>query len=189
MLAVNVDEEKLWGCPNCGCDTWVMDNFFRSDQVSGKCRHCGLHYQIVANGCKPEVRFGTGRKDSEGKDIMEAAILIKHPRIGIEAWHWELPDIKPDNGEYWSSRGLGYDLSGFVKSKQAGERLQQMVKEVLNKEEPLSYLDYRECEPTWIQFKFQKQEFNLEELERLAKENDNIVTIDILSNCRLIIDN
>lgn len=30
------------------------------------------------------------------------------------------PDSKPEVGEYWRSRGIGYDLSGFVVSKLAG---------------------------------------------------------------------
>ena len=61
------------------------------------------------------------------------------------------PDSKPEVGEYWRSRG--YDLSGFVVSKLAGERLTRLVKYVLDTDEPLSHLDYREFEPNWIQFK------------------------------------
>ena len=48
---------------------------------------------------------------------------------------------------------VGYDLSGFVVSKLAGERLTRLVKYVLDTDEPLSHLDYREFEPNWIQFK------------------------------------
>lgn len=88
------------------------------------------------------------------------------------------PDSKPEVGEYWRSRG--YDLSGFVVSKLAGERLTRLVKYVLNTDEPLSHLDYREFEPNWIQFKFQKEEFNLELLDKLARENENIVNEAIL---------
>lgn len=90
------------------------------------------------------------------------------------------PDSKPEVGEYWRSRGVGYDLSGFVVSKLAGERLTRLVKYVLNTDEPLSHLDYREFEPNWIQFKFQKEEFNLELLDKLARENENIVNEAIL---------
>lgn len=90
------------------------------------------------------------------------------------------PDSKPEVGEYWRSRGVGYDLSGFVVSKLAGERLTRLVKYVLNTDEPLSHLDYREFEPNWIQFKFQKEEFNLELLDKLARENDGTVNENIL---------
>ena len=93
------------------------------------------------------------------------------------------PDSKPEVGEYWNSRGIGYDLSGFVVSKLAGERLTRLVKYVLNTDEPLSHLDYREYEPNWIQFKFQKEEFNLELLDTLARENNNIVNEAILRQC------
>ena len=95
------------------------------------------------------------------------------------------PDSKPEVGEYWNSRGVGYDLSGFVVSKLAGERLTRLVKYVLNTDEPLSYLDYREYEPNWIQFKFQKEEFNLELLDKLARENNDIVDEAILRQCMI----
>ena len=95
------------------------------------------------------------------------------------------PDSKPEVGEYWNSRGIGYDLSGFVVSKLAGERLTRLVKYVLNTDEPLSHLDYREYEPNWIQFKFQKEEFNLELLDKLARENNNIVNEVILRQCMI----
>lgn len=95
------------------------------------------------------------------------------------------PDSKPEVGEYWRSRGVGYDLSGFVVSKLAGERLARLVKDVLNTDKPLSHLDYREYEPDWIQFKFQKEEFNLELLDKLARANDNIVNETILRQCMI----
>lgn len=71
----------------------------------------------------------------------------------------------------------------LVVSKLAGERLTRLVKYVLNTDEPLSHLDYREFEPNWIQFKFQKEEFNLELLDKLARENENIVNEAILRQC------
>lgn len=95
------------------------------------------------------------------------------------------PDSKPEVGEYWRSRGVGYDLSGFVVSKLAGERLTRLVKYVLNTDETLSHLDYREFEPNWIQFKFQKEEFNLELLDKLARADDNIVNEAILRQCMI----
>lgn len=72
--------------------------------------------------------------------------------------------IYPEEGEYWSSRGVGYDLSGFVRTKKAGERILAMVHEVLGTTECKTFLDYRPSEPTWIQFKFQKEEFDLDML-------------------------
>lgn len=60
-----------------------------------------------------------------------------------------------------------------------------MVKEVLNKEKPDSWLDWRESEPKWIQFKFQKNEFDLKKLEKLTVENSRIITKEILLACKL----
>ncbi len=99
--------------------------------------------------------------------------------------HYVAPDSRPEDGEYWNSRGVseGYDVSGFVVSKQAGERLLRMVRLVLEKDETDSWLDYREREPNWIQFKFKPTEFDLNKLDDLARENNNILTIDILKQC------
>jgi len=96
-----------------------------------------------------------------------------------------VPDIRPDGeGEYWTSRGPGYpDISGFVKSKQAGERIDKMVSEVLMSDEHKSWLDYRETEPTWIQYKFHQDEFDMEMLDKLTKENNKIITKDIIEKC------
>mgnify|MGYP006990168585 CR=1 FL=1 len=59
----------------------------------------------------PEVKFGTNRKDENGEAIYELATVVKHPRKGIPCWHWEAPDVRPEEGEYWNSRGIGYDLT------------------------------------------------------------------------------
>lgn len=185
MIAVYSSEDKLYGCPNCGCDTWIRDSCFRGDQPGGTCRSCDLHYQILADGAKPEVKFGTNRKDENGEAIYELATVVKHPRKGIPCWHWEAPDVRPEEGEYWNSRGIGYDLSGFVKSKQAGERLLEIVKKVLDNSEPKSWLDYRPSEPEWIQFKFNGEEFNLKQLDQMARDNKNILTEQILLACKL----
>lgn len=116
---------------------------------------------------------------------MEYARRIPHPRSGIPAWHWEPKDVHPDEGEYWSSRGVGYDLSGFVRTKAAGERILAMVHEVLETDKCESYLDYRPSEPTWIQFKFQSSEFDLEKLNKLSREANNVITKEIIKQCKL----
>ena len=96
------------------------------------------------------------------------------------------PDSKPENGEYWSSRGpSSFDCSGFIKSKLAGERLLRMVKYILDTGEPESWLDYRDFEPNWIQFKFSAKEFNVKLLDELSRDTGKIVTEEILRKCKL----
>lgn len=186
MLAVSWSDFKDFGCPNCGCDYAIRDSCFVGNQPAVTCKSCNLYYQILADGLtESSVGFGTGRKDENGEDAVEYPRLIVHPRKGISKWKWEAPDSKPEYGEYWCSRGLGFDLSGFVKSKQAGERLLEMVKKVTGKEKPDSWIDWREDEPDWIQFKFQKSEFNLVRLDKLVYENKCVVTKEILHECRL----
>lgn len=94
-------------------------------------------------------------------------------------------DKRPEGGgEYWKSRGAGqYDVSGFVESKAAGERLLRMVKYILETDEPKTFLDYREFEPNWIQFKFSAEEFDVERLSDMAEANNNIITEQIVRQC------
>ena len=99
--------------------------------------------------------------------------------------HYVAPDERPEEGEYWKSRGISYELSGFVKSKLAGERLLRMVKLVLETDEPKTRLDYREHEPNWIQVKFKPEEFDLEKLNDMAHQNNDIITLDILKKCKI----
>lgn len=94
-------------------------------------------------------------------------------------------DKRPDaGGEYWESRGASnFDVSGFVVSKQAGERIMRYVRAILEKDETKTWLDWRKFEPTWIQLKFSAEEFDCEMLDKLCRENNNIITYDILKAC------
>lgn len=97
------------------------------------------------------------------------------------------PDKRPKVGEYWKSRGCSdSDCSGFVVSKKAGERLLRLVKYVLETDNPKSWLDFREHEPNWIQFKFSREDFDLEKLDSMSRENNGIITEQILRDCKRI---
>lgn len=186
MIAISWSDYRKFGCPNCGCDSASGGNVSGGGTQTGTCRECKETFVILSDDIrKSSIGFGTDKKDENGNTIFEYPERQEHPRKGIP-WHpWVAPDPRPEYGEYWSPRGIGYDLSGFVKSKQAGERLLEMVKEVLGKEEPATWLDWREYEPTWIQFKFQGSEFDLEKLQKMAIENDKILTKEILVECKL----
>lgn len=185
MIGINYSDFKKYGCPNCGCDSAISGSWIASGEQEVTCRHCNFTFLLIPDNRKiSQVRIGTGRKNENNEDIMENVLRISHPRQGIKKWHYTLPDVRPEQGEYWSPRGIGYDLSGFVKSKPAGERLLKLVKEILNTETPETWLDYRKSEPFWIQFKFSKNEFNLEKLYDLTKET-KIVTKEIIQECKL----
>ena len=125
-----------------------------------------------------------GTSTSFGKLGMTCGLRTEFQGDYNQRVHYVAPDERPEEGEYWTSRGIGYDLSGFVKSKKAGERLLRMVKLVLETDEPKSWLDYRESEPNWIQFKFQKEEFDLEKLDSLV--TDGIITLEILKESKIV---
>lgn len=186
MIAISWSDFMKYGCPNCGCDAASRGNSSGGGTQTGTCRECKETFVVLADGVdKSAIGFGTDKKDENNKMIFDYPELQVHPRKGTP-WHpWVQPDPRPENGEYWSPRGIGYDLSGFVKSKKAGERLLEIVKEVLGKEKPASWLDWREYEPEWIQFKFQKEEFDLKKLEEMVNKNNKIITKEILLECKL----
>lgn len=103
-----------------------------------------------------------------------------------EELRFDAPDARPEEGEYWESRGIsdGLDLSGFVRSQPAGLRLRRMVRLVLEKDETDSWLDWRGHEPNHIQFKFEPTEFDLEKLDSLSRSAGGIITLEILKQCK-----
>ncbi len=85
-------------------------------------------------------------------------IVGHHPREGITKHPLVIPDIRPEDGrgDYCIPRGVGYDLACFVKSKEAGERITEMINHVNQDYHGKGFscrLDYRENEPLWIQVK------------------------------------
>lgn len=120
--------------------------------------------------------------------ISEASTSINYCCLGTnksDKMIFTAPDSRPEVGEFWRSRGVSdYDCSGFVVSKLAGERLLRLVKYVLETDSPKSWLDFREYEPNWIQFKFNHEEFDLEKLHLLSIENGGVLTENILRECK-----
>lgn len=97
---------------------------------------------------------------------------------------FEPKDERPEVGEYWKSRGAStFDVSGFITSKAAGLRLMRMVRYILDTDDPKTWLDYREHEPNWIQFKFSAEEFDVEKLDAASRANDGVITEQILRDC------
>jgi len=165
IIAISWAEFNAYGCVNCGCE-----DVFNPTGISGgggafaKCGECSTEFYIVADGLKksnwtncPEVQT--------------------HPRVGIPKHPYIKPDLKPEGeGEFFSPRGVGSDLAGFVKSKEGGERIVRMFEVVLRRK-VTTWLDYREHEPNWIQVKVQPEDCDLEKLCELTS-SDGIITID-----------
>ena len=58
-----------------------------------------------------------------------------------------------------------------------------MVKYILETDNPKTWLDYREFEPNWIQFKFSAEEFDVRKLSQMSKDNGGILTEQIVREC------
>lgn len=113
-------------------------------------------------------------------------------------------DLKMDwtDGAAWNSRGIGSEfglpcfvtgapstgpgdlkpnIAAFVESQEAGTVI---VASMFN---GLARLDYREKEPNWIQVKVgvvKEHKAALEELDRLTRANNNIITPTIIKAAR-----
>lgn len=113
----------------------------------------------------------------------------KGTRVGIEFFRSDIirfdpKDERPAVGEYWKSRGAStFDVSGFITSKAAGLRLLRMVRYILDTDEPKTWLDYREHEPNWVQFKFSAEEFDVEKLDASSRANGGVITEQIIRDC------
>jgi hypothetical protein len=170
-IAVSWNDYEKHGCVKCGCAYCYSQGFSGGGASPVTCGECGERFVILVDGLKKStVGFGS----SEGSVVYPE--LQEHPRKGIPKHSYIRPDVKPDGGgEYWSPRGIGYDLSGFVKSKEAGERIVKMVEKVIGKT-PNTWLDYREDEPNWIQVKVQEYDgFDLKKLQQSCLK-DGIIT-------------
>ena len=175
VMAVSWSDFEKSGCVKCGCEYCYSQGIQGGGTSPVVCGECEERFIILADGLS-QSRMGFGMIDGSAHypDLQE------HPRKGIPKHGYVRPDVRPENeGEYWSPRGIGYDLSGFVKCKDAGERIIKMVEHVIGKT-PKTWLDYRQSEPNWIQIKIQAEDgFNLEKLEKLCRE-DRIITEDRL---------
>lgn len=183
IVCISLEDYEKYGCPNCNCI-----NSCSSGGVSGRgtypsrCLGCGQEFIVLSGITKSGFGFKIS-ESAEGEDIFEYPESKPHPNPKpARVWKYKKPDRKPANGgEFFKSRGIGYDLAGFVESQEAGQRLLMMVVEVLNKQKPDSWLDYREDEPNWIQFKFQHSEFDLDKINNhpLVK-NQGVITTQVL---------
>lgn len=86
---------------------------------------------------------------------------------------------------YLAESGSSIYIKGIKPDKEneySGERILAMVHEVLGTDKCKTYLDFRPSEPTWIQFKFHKDEFDIEKLDSLTRDS-GIITKDIIKQC------
>ncbi len=113
-------------------------------------------------------------------------LTVEHPRKGIYKHKFVRPDVRPEDGigDFCEPRGVGYDLACFVKSKEAGERITNMINginEEYDNREFSCKLDYREDEPLWIQIKINYPNIvKAELLMKLINDNGNIITEEIV---------
>lgn len=178
IIAVSFSAYEKHGCVNCGCEYCYAGNFRGGGCTPVTCGECGNKFLILADGLN-ESRMGFGKEDG----TFDYPKLQQHPRRGITKHKFILPDVKPEGeGEYFQPRGVGYDLAGFVKCKEAGERIVKMF-EVLLRRPVKTWLDYREYEPAWIQVKVQEEDADLKKLNKLTQ--DGIITIDKIKECMI----
>lgn len=183
-----------FGCPHCGMDMG-RDMCSPGSSVLTSCPVCKKGFSVVGEGTT-ETGFSGGPN-------IKKPVLQEHPRKGTPKHG--MPDVKPDDGgEFFGSRGIGrellpacyicpldetcptterhhllYNISGYVRSKEGGERIVAMFGHGAK-------LDYRDFEPWYIQLKVgtcEGHQPGLELLHRLTREN-GIITDAMIAESR-----
>lgn len=187
MLVISRSSFEENGCVNCGCDYCAIGHVSGKGVICATCASCKCEFIILTDGLSfSKVGFDTGNKYSDGSTIFEYPKLSDHPRKGISKNAFVNPDIRPENGigDYCSPRDIGYDLACFVKSKEAGIRITNMINNINAEYDNKAFsctLDYRVNEPLWIQVKIDyPSESSAEILSQLIIQNDYIITENIL---------
>jgi hypothetical protein len=179
--AISWEDFENYGCVNCGCEFAYSQGVQDTLTNPVECGECKTNFVILSSGVvRSSIGFSLPRKPGMSQEVYYPFLEV-HPRKGTSKRPYVRPDIRPETGgEYFEPRRPGYDLAGFVKCKQAGERIVAMFAGALGKE-PKTYLDYREKEPDWIQVKVHKEEADVDKLYELTKET-GIITAEIISN-------
>lgn len=167
IIAVSVKELSDWGCPHCGYRSGYT-SISGGGAAAWKCgsEDCGKICCVLAEGItKSPIGFDGFHPE-----------LQTHPRRGIPS-HGK-PDKRPEGGgEFFRSRGVGYDqtpgcfvcgggeklrnnIAAFVQCKKSGER-------VVNMFGYGARLDYREYEPDRVQVKVGACDCHLPNLKKL----------------------
>lgn len=194
QIAISWSDYNKYGCPNCGCASTHNTGCQGGGTVPSQCFECEHQFVILADGMeKSTIGFGEG-KDQNQENIFYYPLLTKHPREGTPKHVYVRPDLRPEYGEYYNPRGIGYDLAAFVKSKEAGQRVVEMYQEIFKEFEDKeklkdlfgstecsAWLDYRPNEPTWIQVKLDYgSKRRMYALTCLISTNNNIITKEII---------
>jgi hypothetical protein len=166
VKAVSIEERNKWGCINCGCDDYIVEDSTRGANVNLiRCFGCGKRFVVLFSGLtKSPVSF---EDEKTGQPVYP--VVQEHPRKGILKHKYKVLDVRPENGigEYCVPLSMKYNLTCMVKSKEAGERIVAMFNNINKKigsncyeDEPCFVrginsvrTDYREWDPTWLKIK------------------------------------
>lgn len=188
VIAISFKSFELYGCPYCGYRSGYTPVFGGGSTVF-ECGECRATSVLLADNLSVSS-IGLCNTTTPGNPTQYPK-LQEHPRKGI-ASHGNA-DPKPKNGgEFFRSRGIGLDqtpgcfvcggnetlhanISGFVNTKEAGERVVAMF-------DKGARLDFRLHEPDRIQVKIgacNNHRKNLEKLDELIKET-TVITADMI---------
>lgn len=122
----------------------------RGGLSSATCRHCGLHFEVRGSTVYSTCEYAAYPEDPENP----RSEYVMEQAIRIQELVFQV--------------GIGC------------LRMSVQKKENIGTTECKTFLDYRPSEPTWIQFKFQKEEFDLDMLDALSRKNGGVITKEII---------
>lgn len=183
-FVITREDFNRYGCPFCNCSN-VTSKISGGGIANVECLECERNFVILSNNNNNFLKMNESFVSSHLSPFENK----KHIFVAR--------DIRPEGeGEYFRPRGVGYDLAGFVKSKQAGERIVKMFRKALHTNpkdikcfvdgNEQVWLDYRPNEPKWIQVKVQyckEHKKNIQSLNYLTGKS-GIITEGIIKDCQ-----
>jgi hypothetical protein len=190
QIAISWSDYQQHGCPNCGCASSHGSGAQGGGTIPSQCLECGSQFVILSYGLKKStIGFSEGQSDDK-KDILYYPLLVKHPREAISKHEY----VNQKKGEHYSPKGLRSDLTSFVKSPEAKQRVIEMYQEIFREFEDKSklidlfgtsefseLLDYASEESIAIQVKTNGgNKRRMYVLTRLISQNHSIITKEIV---------
>ena len=158
VFSIKFSDYKKYGCIRCGClDHYA--NIYGGGSTLATCVECGACFVILDNNYEPNDGSGS--------------TLIQHP----------LRDTPPSCRliEFWSPKVVGKYLSGFVMARQSGEKIVQIVGEIIGGTPKTSH-EYDPNDAFRMQVKIQKEDgFDIEKLSKLC--TDDSINKERLVSC------
>ena len=180
MIAISVSDFNKYGCPVCGHSKCITDSVVGGGTYPVTCINCDTYFVKLEDGLT-KASFGIIMRSDERDTITVQPELQDHPLK--DKICEQIKEVKTIIDIYWIPEIVKHDISGIIRNIDSGKKILELVKCVLNNEEPDSRID--DSDPENIKFVFKRYEFDPSKLRMKVIHNKNILTKEILESAKL----